>query len=1295
MHLLSSYRNGALRALPTILPPGLYEAASRRQSTSRAGLPQPTTGGIPPVPGIPKQFSGSGQRTSSPIASRPYGTPPQTAQTTGTDWAVSATDKAQFDSIFASVDKLGRGYITGDEAVRFFGNSRLPEDILAQIWDLADINSEGHLNRDEFAVAMHLIRQQRSQRDERGALPSTLPPNLVPPSMRQQPRPPAQPTAPTFDNAAYATNTTRSASEDLFGLDAYSPPTTTQTSSSTSGFGKGYDSDPFNTNKSGGVPPASKVATSSPTTAFKPFMPSSSFGQNMMSATGTGGSGSSGPSTSRGMTQASSNMEDLLGDNDPEVSQRLTSETTDLANLSNQIGTLNKQMQETRTKRTSTEQDLSHVNSQKREFEVRLSQLRSHYEQEVKDVKALESRLSDSRSETRKLQQDCSVLEANYRELQDQHRQIVGALESDQRENMNLKDRMKSINAEIASMKPQLEKLRSDSRKQKGLVAINKKQVVTTEGERDKIRDEIDDLSRGATENSRDLPMGSQVPSPGSMISPSTSAANQNTNPFFRGQSPSGVAGNTMSPTPFTPGGSSAPGQGPTNFENMFGSYPSAQTTGPPTTSFRSDAQGGSLPGISAPSGPSVRSSDGPDQMTPASSPPSSSYHESPRSAEPPAPPESRQITSSFLPFRSDAQRNDSFSSSVKVAAPASRYGDNKDHGRSDTPTNWASSATETPNHERDIPKGLERSDTNKTELGSGASPFSLENPRETDRSPPANESQRGFGKPLESRDSYQSYGGSSLRQESIPGAFPVEPNSPIQPTPTGESTLSDRSKASSRPSEAFQSSRPDALSSSRPDPFTSGRDQPRGPSASKEDFDAAFAGFGSSKGSLDRGSTGGSSNDGSVTGPQGGSRFHQEFPPIEEFERNDPESDSNSEPGFDDNFTPNSPHQKHGSLGHSHPKSTTDSRPGTGVSKSTSDMFGSRPGMSTMTSSASGQLPTPGAQMSPPSYDQTIGPTGKPGSPRDSNQFPQEFKGLLPSRQDPTATQGSPEKPFNVPLNSGQNLFGGSTSSKAGTSTAPTAFSNSPPMSNTPLSTAPSDAFQSAASHASLGKGSSPSATQGAPGKKAESFDDDFDKEFADMSEAKEADDKGDEDFGISSHHHEGIDEFNPVFDSPMVSKSSTMASQSTSTGGPTHPENSFNDFEHNIGGPTQATSQSKAAAPSSATAGHDWDMIFSGLDTPQGSIPGGVPGGASQPGILEKAGPGVSGPGGIRGADGSSSSTSTAKPQLGRAISTGTEHDDPFLKRLTGMGYPRDEALNALEKYDYNMDKVSRPGW
>lgn len=44
--------------------------------------------------------------------------------------------------------------------------------------------------------------------------------------------------------------------------------------------------------------------------------------------------------------------------------------------------------------------------------------------------------------------------------------------------------------------------------------------------------------------------------------------------------------------------------------------------------------------------------------------------------------------------------------------------------------------------------------------------------------------------------------------------------------------------------------------------------------------------------------------------------------------------------------------------------------------------------------------------------------------------------------------------------------------------------------------------------------------------------------------------------------------------------------------------------------------------------------------------------------------------------------------RPELERTVTT--EHDDPLVKNLTGMGFPRDRSVAVLEKYDYNDDKV-----
>ncbi|KAF1918128.1 hypothetical protein BDU57DRAFT_514709 [Ampelomyces quisqualis] len=1207
MHMLASYRTGNMKALPNALPPGLYEAASRR-------------GQLPPPPGrpeqsaaIPRQFSGqNAPRTQSPLSRPPFGAPGQSAQAIGSDWLISPQEKASYDNLFNGVDKAGRGFITGDQAVRFFSDSGLPEDILAGIWDLADINSEGQLSKDEFAVAMYLIRQQRKG----DSLPTTLPPSLIPPSLRTAanqsvPVPVPVQSAPTILKPT-------SAADDLFGLDAFSNPApppqqAAQSTGDSASFSRPFDNDPF---ASKAASPASshpfQPSPRNPASTFKPFMPSSSFGQTLTSHS----TGQSASSQVQGRGIQALPMDDLLGaENDAEINKKLTQDSTELANMSNQMTTLRNQMQEVQNKKVTTASDLNSVNTQKRDLEIRLTQFKTQYEQEVKAVKELEDRLAASRNETRKLQQDVAMIEGTIQDLQNQHRQVGGALESDQRENSNLKERIRQINAEIGQLRPQLEKMRNDARQQKGMVAINKKQLATNEGEREKIKNEMNDLSR-APEEGFQSPQ-TQTPQ---VVSPAASTTSQSTNPFFRKPSQP-VTENTMSPSGFAP----APHK---DFDSVFGSFASPQNTAPPV-SFRSDSQNQG-PSFSAPSGQSVRSSEGPDVPTPSTSPPLSSYQESPRGAEPPVLPESRQFGPSFLPLRDAMPRSDSFSSSVKVSAPASRYGG----PGNETPTISKASPASTPVPEK---PSVERSDTSRTETDNyHPSLFDRSVSTASPVTSVTSEAQR-CTRPEERKDNYPNFGPPSQLAQDVPGAFPRDTASPLQQMQTGESNLSGQSK-----------------SNNRSDPFGPNlAEQPR--AGGKVDFDSAFAGFGPSRQNT------ASVSSASANAPvENSNRFNKEFPPIEDLAHDD-DSDSNDGRGFDDNFTSASPQQKRASTGLD--GQSQQQRPGTA---STTDDLYSRPAPASRLDSTLSDLPTPGAQKSPPSYESTI--PQRSGS----NQFPPEFGGLLPSREvpvSPTTSQG-PEKSYNPSGGHGAALFGGPQSKPATTS---------PPPLDTPSSTVPSDAYHSAVSYGTSETNKGPSPPANAPQLGRSAFNDDFDAGFDDLTDAKE-DDKTDDDFMFSSQRPEGLDEFNPVFDSPAASKSNTMASQQTPTG-KQRGDDSFSDFEH------LSHSFGQPQAPQPAASNQDWDAIFSNLESSQTDKSQQASTDFSKSSVFDTLDKEEAAASSSKGA----LSPPAQMPQLGRAISTGTEHDDPILKKLTGMGYARNDALDALEQFDYDINKAA----
>uniref|UniRef100_A0A8C2WBW9 Epidermal growth factor receptor pathway substrate 15 like 1 n=1 Tax=Cyclopterus lumpus TaxID=8103 RepID=A0A8C2WBW9_CYCLU len=96
-------------------------------------------------------------------------------------WAVRQEEKSKFDGIFESLAPVN-GLLSGEKVKPVLINSKLPLDILGKVWDLSDIDKDGHLDRDEFAVAMHLVYRAL----EKEPVPTLLPSALIPPSKRKK-----------------------------------------------------------------------------------------------------------------------------------------------------------------------------------------------------------------------------------------------------------------------------------------------------------------------------------------------------------------------------------------------------------------------------------------------------------------------------------------------------------------------------------------------------------------------------------------------------------------------------------------------------------------------------------------------------------------------------------------------------------------------------------------------------------------------------------------------------------------------------------------------------------------------------------------------------------------------------------------------------------------------------------------------------------------------------------------------------------------------------------------------------
>jgi hypothetical protein len=183
------------------------------QQTGYPGMPQPTgyNGPRPPMPPMPTGYASN----VAPLNAQPTGIPgqwglvntpatglpnidalhrqmmPQAGRDSGFStvglvgnatipWAVTKDEKKIYDDIFRAWDGMGKGYVSGDQAIEIFGQSGVDKPELERVWTLSDPTNRGRLNMDEFAVAMHLIYRKLNGYP----VPNRLPPELTPPSTR-------------------------------------------------------------------------------------------------------------------------------------------------------------------------------------------------------------------------------------------------------------------------------------------------------------------------------------------------------------------------------------------------------------------------------------------------------------------------------------------------------------------------------------------------------------------------------------------------------------------------------------------------------------------------------------------------------------------------------------------------------------------------------------------------------------------------------------------------------------------------------------------------------------------------------------------------------------------------------------------------------------------------------------------------------------------------------------------------------------------------------------------------------
>ena len=759
---------------------------------------------------------------------------------------------------------------------------------------------------------MYLIRLKISGKD----LPAILPPSLIPPSLRQ-PVPSAQVQPPPVQQPQFT-----SATLDLFGLDdAFGSPAP---GSPATAFTAGVQSPPrtLTPQKATSPKPTSPVLS---TPLLRQFQPQSDFGKGIATPplqSSIPVQSTSPPQPSFKQLQMTAPVQvpmqsgsvfgdqdrDLLGDADPEVSQKLTAETAELANLSNQIGSLNTATRDLQSNKARAETELANVSQQKRDIEARLKQIRSLYDAEVNSVKAVETQLSIVRGEFVKNKQELTILEASLHALQTQLAEQKGMLQKDQAENNSLKTRIASVGEEIKQLKETLEKVKRDARQQRGMVAINKKQLSTIEGERDKIQTEIDGEKKALETMQAEAAQQQAVQR--DVVSPVSSERSMGTNPFLRMQS----TGDASSATNYLP------------HHQTFS--PPAQTFSPfHERSFDSAFEDAFPTQHSNVASPEPVSPPFPATQKPE---PMAVQQTGESTLDQRSPPSIASALSPPLAARDSPTYAESATSSLAVNAPRSGVGS----VNGDTSPGRIS-AEITPKEEKNIPavskvlstlaavttlptqEGPVVPDVQETEVKGSDEKVESPQPIHVDTKVVDQVSHahgpRSAGA-ITSADMVQQTLSHRPRDEDL--AIPSLEQTPRDAAPTYEEKVEEKGEDEGKgvsppgafPSEGSEEGRESwvdlgdeskslpsdhqptlsSLPSNRSDPFAFSVSSGPPKVATKEDFDAAFSSFGS---------LGNKDNEGFTKD------FNTEFPPIEEYGDDDSDSEASETAGFNDNF--------------------------------------------------------------------------------------------------------------------------------------------------------------------------------------------------------------------------------------------------------------------------------------------------------------------------------------------------------------------------------------------------------
>ncbi|CEG84605.1 hypothetical protein RMATCC62417_18381 [Rhizopus microsporus] len=398
---------------------------------------------------------------------------------------ITPAERMKYQSIYKAQRPTDFG-IQAEAAKNLFLKSKLPNDQLAQIWNLADIRRCGYLNESEFIIAMHYIAKLMDK--SMTELPAVLPQSVYLSALGQQ-----SVFSPSSQRASSMTSTISNVdqlvpSQDKARYESYFNKLDRQ--------GRGIIQQPdafefFKRSKLSDTElvhiwnmvdkDGKQTLNSTQFAAAMHLIHSKLSGQSIMSPTISPSVMTASPQMiSQAMPVKEEEEEDLLG----EDNQELAEETNKVNLLQNQIETTKKATRDLQAQKSRIEQSLSALKEKNTDLRHQQEELQSKNESESMQLQQLKETLSYESPTWERVKAEFESAEKDLESLKKQKDEVQNELKQGQNENERLRRSVHNIQMETLRFTKQLDELQEKHKRKQERAAAKKAALEKAEAER-------------------------------------------------------------------------------------------------------------------------------------------------------------------------------------------------------------------------------------------------------------------------------------------------------------------------------------------------------------------------------------------------------------------------------------------------------------------------------------------------------------------------------------------------------------------------------------------------------------------------------------------------------------------------------------------------------------------------------------------------------------------------------------------------------------------------------------------